>query len=102
MPCLLERNEQITGRTGQHQRDRFGLVINALSGYILINNTYILYHLWLCAALPQISLRPGQDPISVVAGETTQIDCSVAEARPAPAINWMLGKKLYNILLINK
>jgi hypothetical protein len=43
------------------------------------------------AALPQISLRPRDDPITVIAGESTQIDCMVADARPAPAIIWMLG-----------
>jgi hypothetical protein len=41
--------------------------------------------------LPQISLRPRDDPITVIAGESSQIDCMVADARPAPAIIWMLG-----------
>lgn len=44
------------------------------------------------AALPQISLRPMEDTITVIAGETTTIDCMVSNARPVPAIMWMLGK----------
>lgn len=47
------------------------------------------------AALPQISLRPRDDPITVIAGESAQIDCMVADARPAPAINWVLGTKRF-------
>ncbi|XP_046437645.1 fasciclin-3-like isoform X2 [Daphnia pulex] len=44
-------------------------------------------------ALPQISLRPRDDPITVIAGENAQIDCMVADARPAPAITWVLGDR---------
>ncbi|XP_045027491.1 fasciclin-3 isoform X5 [Daphnia magna] len=44
-------------------------------------------------ALPQISLRPMEDTITVIAGETTTIDCMVSNARPVPAIMWMLGDR---------
>lgn len=35
-----------------------------------------------------------EETITVIAGETTQIDCLVANARPVPAIMWMLGKMI--------
>ncbi|XP_057374490.1 fasciclin-3-like isoform X4 [Daphnia carinata] len=44
-------------------------------------------------ALPQISLRPMEETITVIAGETTTIDCLVSNARPVPAIMWMLGDR---------
>lgn len=48
-------------------------------------------------ALPQITLRPNADPITVIAGETSDIQCVVADARPTPAILWMIGIALHRI-----
>lgn len=44
-------------------------------------------------ALPQIAIRPSDNPITVIAGETTDLNCIVGNARPSPAILWMIGKK---------
>ena len=43
-------------------------------------------------ALPQIAIRPSDNPITVIAGETSDLNCIVGNARPAPAILWMIGK----------
>ena len=59
--------------------------------FILFFGLFSFYFYFFFAALPQISLRPRDDPITVIAGESAQIDCMVADARPAPAIIWMLG-----------
>lgn len=59
---------------------------------------FILFYFFIFAALPQISLRPRDDPITVIAGENAQIDCMVADARPAPAITWVLGTQKNHFL----
>ncbi len=59
---------------------------------------FILFFIF--AALPQISLRPRDDPITVIAGENAQIDCMVADARPAPAITWVLGTQKNHFLFL--
>lgn len=44
-------------------------------------------------ALPQIAIRPSDNPITVIAGETSDLNCIVGNARPAPAILWMIGDR---------
>jgi hypothetical protein len=124
MPSVPQRNEQIASRTGQHQRHRFGLVIYSIYLFYLFiflrvhpvcglffylcpvpGQNFILilfFFLFIFAALPQISLRPRDDPITVIAGENAQIDCMVADARPAPAITWVLGteKTIFFLFLL--
>jgi hypothetical protein len=125
MPSVPQRNEQIASRTGQHQRHRFGLVIYSIYLFYLFiflrvhpvcglfflfmpiarskfYFNFILFFFFTFAALPQISLRPRDDPITVIAGENAQIDCMVADARPAPAITWVLGteKTIFFLFLL--
>lgn len=117
MPSVPQRNEQIASRTGQHQRHRFGLVIYSIYLFFFTSSSgmrfvflfrpgarskfyfnFILFYFFIFAALPQISLRPRDDPITVIAGENAQIDCMVADARPAPAITWVLGTQKNHFL----
>jgi len=44
-------------------------------------------------SLPQIAIRPSDNPITVIAGETSDLNCIVGNARPAPAILWMIGDR---------
>jgi len=44
-------------------------------------------------SLPQIQIRPSDNPITVIAGETSDLNCIVGNARPTPAILWMIGDR---------
>lgn len=40
---------------------------------------------------PVITLSPNREVLEVEAGDTVSVNCTVADARPMPAITWMLG-----------
>lgn len=42
-------------------------------------------------APPVITLSPNREVLEVEAGDTVSVNCTVADARPMPAITWMLG-----------
>jgi len=43
--------------------------------------------------LPNITLRPNAEPITVMAGQETEVSCLVEKARPAPGILWKIGDR---------